>query len=198
MIEFVLASGSPRRSVLLDGMGVDFIVIKPEIDESVHDDETPHNYVQRLSREKAEAVAEKLLVNAFVLAADTTVIHDGEILGKPADEDEARRMLLRLRGHKHEVCTGFTLLHYENGTIKHTITRIECSTVQMRFYAASEMENWINTGHAFDKAGAYAIQDETFAPVEAIQGSYNNIVGLPTETLETALQEIGYRPNNQS
>ncbi|MEL6271820.1 MAG: Maf family protein, partial [Chloroflexota bacterium] len=150
MIEFVLASGSPRRSVLLDGMGVDFIVIKPEIDETVRDGETPHDYVQRLSREKAEAVTQKLQVDAYVLAADTTVIHDGEILGKPVDEDEARRMLLRLRGQQHEVCTGFTLLHFANGSIKTTITRMTCSAVQMRFYAASEMENWINSGEAFD------------------------------------------------
>jgi len=195
--EFVLASGSPRRSMLLEGMGVDFIVIKPDIDEAVREGEVPQDYVQRLSEEKADAVTAKLQVDAYVLAADTSVIHDGEILGKPEDEDDARRMLLRLRAHVHEVCTGFTLLHVVNGQVRNRITRVVCSKVQMRNYPASEMERWIMSGEAFDKAGGYAIQSSIFSPVERVEGSYNNVVGLPTEALDTALEEIGYTPTNE-
>lgn len=195
MTEFVLASGSPRRSMLLEGLGVDFIIIKPDIDETVQPDEAPQDYVQRLSKEKALAVARELQVVTYVLAADTAVIHDDEILGKPSNEEEARRMLLRLRGQQHRVCTGFTVMYVENRTPQKQITRAVCSEVLMRDYPASEMERWIKSGQAFDKAGGYAIQSAVFQPVQSVQGSYNNVVGLPTEAVEDALQEIGYIPN---
>jgi len=198
MTEFVLASGSPRRSLLLEGLGVDFIVIKPDVDESVHDEEPPEDYVQRLSVEKAEAVAGQLQLDAYVLAADTTVIDGDQILGKPADEDEARRMLLRLRGREHRVCTGFTLMLVVNGATARKVTRVVCSDVLMRDYPASEMERWIKSGHAFDKAGGYAIQSAVFQPVERVVGSYNNVVGLPTEALQEAFAEIGYIPGSPS
>lgn len=195
MTEFVLASGSPRRSMLLEGLGVDFIIIKPDIDETVQPDEAPQDYVQRLSKEKALAVARELQVVTYVLAADTAVIHDDEILGKPSNEEDARRMLLRLRGQQHRVCTGFTVMYVENRTPQKQITRAVCSEVLMRDYPASEMERWIKSGQAFDKAGGYAIQSAVFQPVQSVQGSYNNVVGLPTEAVEDALQEIGYIPN---
>jgi septum formation protein len=174
-------------------MGIDFTVIKPDVDESVLPNERPEDYVQRLSLEKALTVAGSLDIStAYVLAADTTVIHEGDILGKPEDEDEARRMLLRLRSQTHRVCTGFTLLSIENSTVEKQITDLDCTDVHMRFYAASEMERWVMSGAAFDKAGGYAIQSSLFNPVERIDGSYNNVVGLPTEALEVALLDIGY------
>ena len=192
MTEFVLASGSPRRSLLLEGLGVDFIVIKPDVDEAVVMNELPEDYVKRLSVDKAEAVAAQLQIDAYVLAADTTVVDGDDILGKPADEDEARRMLLRLRGREHRVCTGFTLLLVKGGSAVKKLTRVVCSDVLMREYPASEMERWVKSGHAFDKAGGYAIQSAVFQPVERVTGSYNNVVGLPTEALEEAFAEIGY------
>jgi septum formation protein len=181
--------------MLLEGLGVDFIVITPDVDEAVRDDEAPRAYVQRLSQQKARAIVPQLELDAYVLAADTTVIHDGEILGKPADEHEARRMLLRLRGETHEVCTGFTLLYVQNHEMRREITRVVCSEVLMRDYPASEMERWVTSGQAFDKAGGYAIQSALFQPVQSVQGSYNNVVGLPTEEVEKALEDIGYMPN---
>jgi len=192
MTEFVLASGSPRRSMLLEGMGVDFIIIKPEVDEATRAGEPPQAYVRRLSEEKATAVADQLQVSAYVLAADTTVIYEGEILGKPADEEEARRMLLRLRGQHHQVCTGFTLMYMEAHTPQKQVTEVVCSDVLMRDYAASDMERWIKSGQAFDKAGGYAIQSTVFQPVRSVRGSYNNVVGLPTEAVERALRGMGY------
>jgi len=192
MTRLILASGSPRRHDLLAGLGVTFDVEKPDVDETPLSTETPEAYVQRLAHLKATTVAAELDETAYILAADTTVIHNGEILGKPADEDEARRMLLRLRGDTHRVCTGFTVLRVTDGEIDAHITDIACTEVMMRFYAASEMERWIMSGAALDKAGGYAIQSATFDPVEDIDGSYNNVVGLPTLAVESALRQLGF------
>lgn len=189
---FILASGSPRRQSLLRGLGLDFAVETPDIDETPAPGETPEDYVARLSQEKAHYVAPGKTGETYVLAADTTVIHNGEILGKPADEDEARRMLLRLRGDEHRVCTGFTVLRLAAGAVVATRTEVVCTAVRMRLFAASEMERWIASGAAFDKAGAYAIQSRLFNPVDEIEGSYNNVVGLPTERLADVLREMGY------
>lgn len=183
----ILASSSPRRRELLGELGVTFRVIKPEIDETQHKGESPAAYVQRLSREKAQAVRRTLDAGAAVLAADTVVIEaSGEILGKPADADEARDMLLRLRGQVHRVCTAFTLLSESSA-----ITRIVCTEVQMRDYDDDEISAYIATGDPFDKAGGYAIQHEGFNPVARIEGSYTNVVGLPVEAVKEALAEAG-------
>lgn len=191
-LRFVLASGSPRRSMLLEKLGVTFDVIPPDVDESVLAGEAPEVYVERLSIEKAMSVGSRLNEDAFVLAADTTVIHDGEILGKPADEDEARRMLLRLRANPHRVCTGYTLLRLEGGEVAQQVTDVVCTWVYMRNYPASQMERWIKGGYAFDKAGGYAIQSSVFPSVERIEGSYDNVVGLPTESVKEALEVVGW------
>lgn len=186
----ILASSSPRRRELLGELGVTFRVIKPEIDETQHKGESPAAYVQRLSREKAQAVRRTLDAGAAVLAADTVVIEtSGEILGKPADADEARDMLLRLRGQVHRVCTAFTLLSESSA-----ITRIVCTEVHMRDYADNEISAYIATGDPFDKAGGYAIQHEGFSPVARIEGSYTNVVGLPVEAVKEALAEAGLLP----
>jgi len=129
------------------------------------------------------------------LAADTTVIHLEEILGKPVDEEDARRMLLRLRGQDHRVCTGFTLLRKENGKVAQEYSEVVCTRVVMRAYSASDMERWLKSGHAYDKAGAYAIQSTVFPCVEQIEGSYSNVVGLPLEALSVALRTMGYPLN---
>jgi septum formation protein len=192
MPQFILASGSPRRQSLLRGLEIAFIVEKPDIDETPSAQETPEDYVARLSQEKAHYVAPGKTGETYILAADTTVIHDGEIIGKPADEDEARRMLLRLRGDEHRVCTGFTVLRLSAGVVADTRTEVVCTTVRVRFFAASDMERWIASGAAFDKAGGYAIQSKVFNPVDEIDGSYNNVVGLPTERLSDILREMGY------
>lgn len=197
MTDFVLASGSPRRRLLLEGLGIVFTVIKPDVDEAVRPGERPEGYVLRLSQEKATQIADRLYQPAYVLAADTTVIHNGDILGKPEDEDDARRMLLRLRGQMHRVCTGFTLLYVEDREALKSISEVVCTDVMMRNYSASEMERWVMGGHAFDKAGGYAIQSTTFPSVEKIDGSYDNVVGLPTEAVSAALARIGYTPPSE-
>ena len=206
---FILASGSPRRRELLASLGIEFTIIKPDIDETQHAGENPYDYVRRLSIEKANAVAARVSESvqtdepAFVLAADTVVIlaadtigvldtglnEDGEILGKPADEADARQMLERLRGRDHVVCTALTLLRL--GNPRQQITELTRTTVTMRDYTDAEITAYIATGDPFDKAGGYAIQHEEFHPVEHIDGSYENVVGLPTETLLEMLPQIG-------
>ncbi|PJF26059.1 MAG: septum formation inhibitor Maf [Phototrophicales bacterium] len=203
MTRLILASGSPRRRELLASLGVDFTVIKSDIDETQHPGEPPYDYVRRLSLEKAAAVAAKLeSASDIVLAADTVVIlaadtlgvtESGEILGKPADADDARAILRRLRGRTHVVCTALTVRAPDQ-----TLTELTRTTVLMRDYTDAEIDAYIATGDPFDKAGAYAIQHETFRPVAQIEGSYTNVVGLPLETLRPMLSAVGIIPRSRS
>lgn len=199
---FVLASGSPRRRELLTSLGVRFTVIKSDIDETQHAGENPYDYVRRLSIDKAEAVAARLSAPTLVLAADTVVIlaadtigvmDGGDVLGKPVDADDARSILRRLRARDHVVCTALTLLSIEPEQRQMT-TELTRTTVAMRDYTDEEIDAYIATGDPFDKAGAYAIQHEGFHPVEHIEGSYSNVVGLPLETLTGMLERVGYKP----
>lgn len=199
-MQFVLASGSPRRRELLASLGVEFTVIKSDIDETQGAGEDPYAYVRRLSIEKADAVAARLTEPSLVLAADTVVIlaadtvgvtEGGEVLGKPADVDEAREMLRRLRGRAHVVCTALTLRPVAPGSLP-TLTELTRTIVTMRAYSDAEIDAYIATGDPFDKAGGYAIQHEGFHPVERIDGSYSNVVGLPVETLKPMLGRIGH------
>jgi septum formation protein len=212
----ILASSSPRRRELLTSLGIPFTIIKPDIDETQHPGEPPLDYVRRLSREKAAAVANTLNSRDdiyvvrdhqpdqhIVLAADTVVIlgadtlgvdEHGDILGKPTDPDEARAMLHSLRGRTHQVCTAITL--HTVGT-RHVVsaeplTRVTITNVTMRDYADAEIDAYIGTGDPFDKAGSYAIQHPIFHPVAHIDGCYTNVVGLPVCTLKNMLAEIGW------
>ena len=182
-------------------MGIEFEVIKPQIDESRRDGEALLTYGRRLSREKAEAVADtldqspSLILSAdtiVVLAADTIGIDDtGELLGKPRDTPDARRMLMTLRDRAHEVITAFTL--YRNVSQVRVITRHVRTIVHMRDYRDDEIEAYIRSGDPYDKAGAYAIQNNDFHPVARIEGSYSNVVGLPVDEVKAALDEFGFQ-----
>ncbi len=189
-MRLILASSSPRRQELLSGLGLRFAVIKPAIDEARQADEAPIDYAERLSREKAAAVAQIAGQRpALVIAADTIVIdHAGALLGKPADAAEARWMLGRLRGRAHQVLTAFTLR--QNAEARRSITRHVRTVVHMRDYSGAEIDAYIASGDPFDKAGGYAIQNQDFQPVARIEGSYSNVVGLPLEALQKAMQEI--------
>jgi septum formation protein len=190
-MRFILASSSPRRRELIASLGIAFDIIKPDIDETQHADEHPLDYVQRLSREKADAVAHMIdNTPAIILAADTVVILGDEILGKPVDATDARAILGRLRGRGHVVCTAFTLLNTESQQI---ITQPIQTTVHMRDYSDDEIEAYIATGDCYDKAGGYAIQHPQFKPVQQIDGDYNNVVGLPLDAVRVVLDEMGLR-----
>jgi MAF protein len=200
-MRFILASSSPRRRELLGSLGFSFNIQKPGIDESQQPGEAPLEYVARLSREKAASIALVAASPMTVLAADTIVVlgadtlgidEQGEILGKPADADDARQMLTRLRGRVHQVCTALTLLKVEGDISFPPLTRITRTDVTMRDYSDTEIEAYIATGDPFDKAGSYAIQHLVFRPVARLDGCYTNVVGLPLCTLQNALVEVGW------
>jgi septum formation protein len=184
---FILASSSPRRQELLATVGVEFTCQPADIDESVHADEAPDAYVQRMARNKASVVAARQVdTNYCVLAADTSVIIDGEILGKPADYSEAMAFLLRLSGRRHRVITALCLQ-------TETVVSARCveTAVQFVHLQPRQLDVYLATDEPWDKAGAYAIQGLGGAFVEAIEGSYSNVVGLPLAQTLQLLAEHG-------
>lgn len=168
----VLASRSPRRAELLGAAGIPFVVRVADIDETPHPGEMPVDYVLRMAKEKAEAVHRA--EGESILAADTTVVAEGEILGKPEDNADAARMLSKLAGKRHEVITGVCLLNPAG-------ERLEAATTSVWFSPLSEAEiQWyVESGEPHDKAGAYGIQGLASRFIERIDGSYSNVVGLP-------------------
>lgn len=172
----VLASASPRRAEILRSVGWRFEAVAADIDETMREGEGAEEYVRRLAREKAERVASQRLFG-LVVGADTTVVApDGSVLGKPRDADDALRMLRLLSERWHEVLTGVALVRAESGRAV-----VECARTRVRFAAVSdeEAEAYVRTGEPLDKAGAYAIQGRAALFVEAIEGDYWNVVGLP-------------------
>ena len=183
-MNIVLASASPRRRELLAGLGLRFTVRPADVDETPRDGEEPGAYVLRLAQEKAAVVARD---GEIVLAADTTVVVDGEILGKPVDEEDARRMLRRLSGREHEVLTGLALC--EAGG--RDASAVERSRVRMAALSEHEIAWYAATGEPLDKAGAYAIQGLGSLFVEAVAGNYSNVVGLPIPAVYRLFDRLG-------
>jgi septum formation protein len=186
MEQVILASQSPRRRELLERMGLPFQIIVPDIDEAMDRPLPPHELVETISAEKAKAVACQVGPDAIVIAADTVVALDGQLLGKPADRADAARMLSALSGRQHQVYTGFTVLRGEQ-----RITRSEETLVTFRPLTPAEIEQYIATGEPMDKAGAYGIQGVGALLVEGVQGDYFNVMGLPVCALGKVLKEFG-------
>jgi len=175
----LLASRSPRRAELLRTLGVAFRVLDVEVDETPTAGEAPDAYVRRLARDKARA-GRAIVDSLPVLAADTTVVLDGAILGKPLDAADARTMLARLAGCTHEVMTGVAVID-GRGSLRDTVL---ATRVTFRTLAPDEIAAYVASGEPLDKAGAYGIQGLGGALVARIEGSYSNVVGLPlAETL---------------
>lgn len=172
-----LASASPRRRELLASLGVAFEVAPADLDERVLPGERPEAYVRRLAAEKARAVQARR-PGGSVLGADTEVVLDGRILGKPRDHEEARAMLRALAGRAHEVWTGVALATDEG-------IRVEAVRTDVWFRALDddEIAEYVATGEPMDKAGAYGIQGGAARFVERVEGSYTNVVGLPLEVV---------------
>jgi len=171
--KLILASGSPRRAEILASVGWEFTKHVPDIDESERAGEFPEDYVLRLAREKAEAVVVNY-ADDTVLGADTTVVIDGQMLAKPVDLDDARRMLRMLAGNWHEVLTGIAIVHAGE-------TRSAIQRTRVKFTPMSDAEiNFLaERGDPLDKAGAYAVQAQAALFIEGIEGDYWNVVGLP-------------------
>lgn len=185
-LNLVLASASPRRAELLRAAGISFSVRVADIDETRLAGESPSEYVIRLSREKAAAIARVSDPDALVLGADTTVVIGAETAGKPQDQADARRMLGALSGVWHEVLTGVTLCRGSQSLSDLAITRVkfaELTEQEITWYAQS--------GEPDDKAGAYAIQGLASRFIERIEGSYSNVVGLPVQMVYQLLRSFG-------
>ncbi|WP_026843276.1 Maf family nucleotide pyrophosphatase [Citrifermentans bremense] len=183
----VLASASPRRSELLESAGIQFRVVPADINEEPFPGEEPVDHVQRLAEGKARAAAE-LAEGRFFLGADTIVLCDGEIMGKPKDAADAKRMLKKLSGVPHEVVTGFAIYDRER---KGAVVEAIRTKVFFKKLRDEEILDYIATGCPFDKAGAYAIQGGAAHMVQKIEGSYTNVVGLPLCEVVDALRVIG-------
>jgi len=177
---------------------VPFIATAADVGEEIEEGESPQEMVCRLSRAKARMVALSY-PESLIVAADTTVVFNGEVLGKPADEAEALAMLRRLRGREHTVLSGVTVYHpapplsppQSWGGLGQAITELAESAVWMRAYTDGEVARYAATGDPLDKAGAYAIQHPNFSPVERIEGCYASVMGLPLCHLARALAQVG-------
>jgi septum formation protein len=183
----VLASASPRRTELLASARIDFTVVPGDIDETPLPGEEPVAHVLRLAEGKAREAASRAR-GRFFIGADTIVLCNGEILGKPADNDAATLMLRKLSGSKHHVITGFAVIDRESGR---AVRRSVSTEVFFRLLGDAEIAAYVASGCPLDKAGAYAIQGGAAAMVTRINGSYTNVVGLPLCEVVTALREMG-------
>ena len=187
--KLTLASASPRRRDLMEGLGLDFTVLPADVPEDPLPGESPQAMTERLSRNKALKVA-AMMDDGFVVGADSTVVHLGESLGKPVDDADARAMLRRLRGTTHHVCTGLTVANAATGQSQ---TVSMTSQITLRQFSDEEIEASIASGVPRDKAGAYAVQDVELSPASAWEGCYHNIVGLPTCLMLNLLDQLGYQ-----
>jgi septum formation protein len=183
----ILASASPRRAALLRAAGIDFTVRAADIDETQWPDEPPRAYVLRLSRAKAQAITQG---DELVLGADTTVVINHEVAGKPVDAADAQRMLRALGGRWHEVLTAVTLAQGDR-----VMSDVEVTRVKFASLSEAEIDWYVATGEPMDKAGAYGIQGYASRFVERIEGSYSNVVGLPVQMVYRMLQEMKYQQN---
>ncbi|MFQ5611651.1 MAG: Maf family protein [Anaerolineae bacterium] len=189
MPPLILASTSPRRRELLALFEIPFTIRTANIDETRLPGEAPAALVQRLSREKALAVAEGLS-EGVIVAADTVVVRGGRILGKPADPAEARQMLRRLRQGPHQVLSGLTVVDVASNR---SLTRVNQTRVWMRPYTEAEIAAYVASGDPLDKAGAYGIQHQGFRPVARLEGCFVSVMGLPLGDLAEALAGFGVR-----
>lgn len=189
----VLGSGSPRRREILTSLRVPFVVHVADVDEATHTGEGAAAYMERVVRAKLEAVAKAVEAGSRVLVADTSVIVDGAILGKPADVGEAERMIAQLAGRSHEVWTRFAIGTADDPS--HTLHEETVITkVTFRALTPERVRAYAESGEGTDKAGAYAVQGLGAGLVSRIEGSYSNVVGLPACEVMIALESLGLVP----
>lgn len=192
----VLASASPRRRQLLASLGLDFTVRPGDLDETPLVGEAAPDYVLRLARAKARAQARR---GELVLAADTVVVLDGDLLGKPESPDDARRMLARIAGRRHTVLTGLALVAVGaavdgdiDGDGTREVSEVVATEVDMAPMTAEEIDWYVATGEPLDKAGSYGIQGRGALFVEAVDGNYTNVVGLPLPAVYRLFAALGH------
>ena len=191
-MRIILASGSPRRKELLKLIVPKFEVITSQIDEKIEEKLTPEEKASKLANMKAKEVFGNISGDRIVIGSDTIVAKDGKVYGKPKNNENAKQIIKELlRGDKtHEVITGLSVIIEKDGKIKEYNT-YDKAKIYLKDMTDDEIEKWINTGKALDKAGAYAIQEEFCVFVEKIDGNYTTIVGLPTHKLYDILKFNG-------
>jgi len=190
-MKIVLASASPRRAEILRDAGIPFEPIPAHVDEARREGEAPMELVLRLAEAKARAVAAQADGPCIVVGADTEVVLDGDVLGKPGSAEHARAMLRRLAGQTHEVITGLALIRLPEGALR---SEREVTRVTFAPMSAEEIAEYVASGEPFDKAGGYAVQGLGGRFVTRVEGCYFNIVGLPLARLYAMLREMGWRP----
>ena len=188
-IKLILASASTRRADILREAGLSFTVMSSAVDETPIPGESVQDLVQRLADAKAELVAARAVGPAIVIAADTVVLLEGHILGKPRTTDDARNMLAELSGRTHSVVTGVTLVRLPDAERR---SFVETTHVHFATLSDEELTRYLSTEEPFDKAGAYAIQGRAGRYIPRIEGCYFNVVGLPLSHLCHALAELGW------
>lgn len=186
-MRLLLASGSPRRAALLAQTGVTFQVEEPEVDETMLPGEAPAPYVERLAREKSRAI---LVPDAVVIGADTVVVHQGKVMGKPQHPEQARSMLRRLSGDTHEVFTGVAVSVMEGGSAV-TESAVDRTRVTVLPMTEQEIDGYVSSGEPMGKAGAYALQETGGVFVEAVMGSPFTVIGLPLHLVPRLLARVG-------
>jgi septum formation protein len=191
-MKLILASTSLRRAEILRDAGVSFTVVSSALDETSYPGEAPQALVQRLADAKADLVAARSVGPAIVIAADTVVVLDGQVLGKPRSTDDARHMLEQLSGRTHSVHTGVSLIRLPDAQ---RLQFVETTLVHFSRLTADEISRYLATEEPYDKAGAYAIQGRAGRFIPRIEGCYYNVVGLPLEHLLAALRELGWTEN---
>jgi len=193
-MKLILASASPRRAQILHDAGLSFAVVSSAIDETPYPSETPQQLVQRLADAKADLVAARAVGPSIIIAADTVVVLEGQILGKPRSTDDARRMLQRFSGRTHSVITGVSLVR-----LPEILRRqfVETTLVHFAALSSEEISRYLATEEPYDKAGAYAIQGRAGRYIPRIEGCYFNIVGLPLSRTLAALHELGWAEDEE-
>ena len=192
-MKLILASSSPRRAEILANAGLPFIVLSSAVDESPYPGESPVALVQRLANAKADLVTARAVGPAIILAADTVVVLDDKILGKPNSLEDARHMLQQLSGRTHSVLTGVALVRLPDGERRQFI---ESTLVHFRPVTDEELSSYLATEEPYDKAGAYAIQGRAGRYIPRIEGCYFNVVGLPLSRVLTELNTLGWPANS--
>ena len=188
-MKLILASSSPRRAEILANAGLPFSVLSSAVDESPYPGEAPTALVQRLANAKADLVTARAVGPAIILAADTVVVLDDKILGKPNSREDARHMLQQLSGRTHSVLTGVALIRLPDGERRQFI---ESTLVHVRPITDEELSSYLATQEPYDKAGAYAIQGQAGRYIPRIEGCYFNVVGLPLSRVLTELRALGW------
>jgi septum formation protein len=193
-MKLILASASPRRAEILRDAGISFTVLSSAVDETPYAGETPQQMVQRLSAAKAELVAARAVGPAILVAADTTVVLDGQLMGKPSSTEDARKMLELLSGRTHSVVTGVTLIRLPEMDRRQFI---ETTLVSFTPLSRDDISRYLATEEPYDKAGSYAIQGHAGRYIPRIEGCYFNVVGLPLARLVENLRELGWSEEHE-